>query len=320
MSLAGRNVLISSAGRRVGLVRAFQEAVRPFGGTVIATDCEPELSAACLVADASAVVPRIGGPDFLPATRRIAEDAGVGLIIPTLDPELEAFAGVREAWRHDGLLVSVCDPALVRRCRDKRLTAGLFEELGIPPLREECVRFPRFVKPVDGSLSGDVHVLDTAADLVPRLADRRAFLHQELVDRSVYDEYTIDALYRDDGGLVCAVPRRRIEVRGGEISKGRTEKGALLDFLRPRLAHLEGARGCLTIQVFSAPDRSDRPVIGIEVNARFGGGYPMSDAAGARFAEWLTWEAFDQRSLHYRDDWADGVTFLRFDEHVAVPG
>ena len=58
MSVAVPNVLISSAGRRVGLVRAFQEAVGPHGGRVITTDQQPELSAACQFADVKVRVPK----------------------------------------------------------------------------------------------------------------------------------------------------------------------------------------------------------------------------------------------------------------------
>lgn len=317
MNAAGPNVLISSAGRRVGLVRAFQEAVRPLGGRVITTDHNPELSAACQLSDAYAPVPQIDDPAFLDATLSIAQSHGAGLVIPTLDTELAALASVWPEWSALGIHVSVPDADLVARCRDKRLTADLFQSLGISALKEVTDQFPRFVKPISGSLSQDIHVASSPEDLHPRLEDRAQFVHQELVDTNVYCEFTVDALYSRSGDLVCAVPRRRIEVRGGEISKGRTEKGHLLDMIRTRLARIPGARGCLTIQLFYA-ETMERPLIGIEVNARFGGGYPMSHAAGATFTHWLAEETLAGRPLEYREDWRDGLTFLRFDDQVAV--
>ncbi len=318
MNLAGRNVLVSSAGRRVGLVRAFQDAVRPYGGRVITTDNSPELSAACQQADSAARVPPIDDPEYLEATQAIALEHEAGLVIPTLDPELAAFASVRDEWALKGVHVSVPAAELVTKCRNKRLTAQLFDSLGVQPLREVSDTFPRFIKPVSGSLSRDIHIIHGPEDLHPHMEDRDQFVHQELIDRDLYSEYTVDALYTTSGQLVCAVPRLRIEVRGGEISKGRTEKGPVLEMVRERLSSIAGARGCLCMQFFCSPDRGDLPIIGIEVNARFGGGYPMSHAAGADFALWLVEETFDGQTLDYTQDWEDRLTFLRFDDQMVV--
>lgn len=320
LNALGPNVMVSSAGRRVGLVRAFQEAVRPYGGRVIATDRRPNLSAACQVADANAEVSAIGDPSYVEQTLALAEQHSVGLVVPTLDTELLPLARARESMASRGVHVSVPDTELVVQCRDKRRTAALFESLGIPPLREVTDEYPRFVKPLHGSLSADSHSIPTAAELTPRLADHQVFIHQELIDPSVYTEFTVDALYDRDGHLICAVPRRRIEVRGGEISKGRTEKGPVLDAVRDRLSTVEGARGCLCMQFFHSPVRPERSLIGIEINARFGGGYPMSDAAGATMARWLVEEIIWNRPSGYREDWRDGLTFLRYDDQVIVGG
>ena len=320
MRAAGTSVLISSAGRRVGLVRAFQEAVGPYGGRVITTDRQPELSAACQVSDVSLPVPEIGGLAFLEETLSIARTHGVGLVIPTLDTELALLAAARDDWATEGIHLSVSDPALITMCRDKRLTAQFFASLGVSPIREVSHELPRLVKPVSGSLSKDIHVIHDHGEMRPRLEDRTRFIHQELIDVTAYSEYTVDALYSRTGKLVCAVPRLRLEVRGGEISKGRTEKGPVLHSFRQLLSSLPQARGCLTIQFFHSLRHPDRPLVGIEVNARFGGGYPMSHAAGATFAAWIYNETTLGQELTYTEDWTDGMTFLRFDDQVAVSG
>jgi carbamoyl-phosphate synthase large subunit len=299
------------------LVRAFQDAVAPLGGRVVATDSNPRLSAACQVADGLAEVPPIDDATFLGRTLAVAMENEIGLVVPTLDTELAPLAAVREEWLTNGVYVSVPDADVVATCRDKRLSAALFESLGISALREVDDEFPRFVKPVSGSLSADIHIVHEKADLPLRLTGP-GYVHQELVDRTIYREYTVDLLYSDHGDLRCAVPRRRIEVRGGEISKGRTERGPLLDHITLRMATLPGARGCLTLQVFHAPGVTQRPVIGIELNGRFGGGYPMSHAAGARFTHLLVDEVMRGRASASCDSWESGATFLRYDEQVRV--
>ena len=65
------------------------------------------------------------------------------------------------------------------------------------------------------------------------------------------DEYTVDVLVNRQGRGLCAVPRKRLEVRGGEISKGMTERQESLVALTRRLAEtLPGAYGALNVQVF----------------------------------------------------------------------
>ena len=78
------------------------------------------------------------------------------------------------------------------------------------------------------------------------------------------------------------------EVRGGEVSKGLAMLGPLYDFLSERLKVLKGARGCITLQIFA--NEANNAYYGIEVNPRFGGGYPLSYFAGANYPMWLMQE------------------------------
>ena len=318
------NVLISSAGRRVSLVEIARQAVkaRETVARVIATDADPGMSAACHVADASFAVPRISDADFLGELHAIAVANGVRLIIPTLDTELAALAGVRDAWAEDGIHVAVSDADLIGVFRDKLRTVDFFTERGfaVPATLTDDTTFPRFIKPLAGSLSADIHMCGQTSDVHQSWWDRRAYLHQEAVDQSRFTEFTVDIYCDRDGRTRCAVPRRRIEVRGGEIAKGRTEHGTLEQVIFDRLAHIPGARGCLTAQFFVPNDSPDPgEILAIEVNARFGGGYPLTDKAGAHYVDWLLGEYLDGREPMTTHDWTEGLTMLRFDDAVFVP-
>ena len=206
----------------------------------------------------------------------------------------------------------------VANCRDKRRTAIAFDGLGVSPLREVASEFPRFVKPISGSLSADIHVVLDPAGLHPRLEDRARFVHQELIDRNVYDEFTVDMLYSGQGTW-CA-PCRGDAWRCAGARSPRAEQRRVRSSRRfvARWHTSQEPAAASPCSCSTGPRELDRPVIGIEINARFGGGYPMSHAAGATFAEWLVNEHLLGETLHYRDDWQDGLTFLRYDEQVAV--
>jgi carbamoyl-phosphate synthase large subunit len=130
-------------------------------------------------------------------------------------------------------------------------------------------------------------------------------------------EFTINVYVNRSGECICAVPHWRMEVRAGEVSKGITVKDRrLMDLARAVAEALPGAYGPLNIQCFMDEFGTIRI---IEINARFGGGYPLAHRAGGRFTDWLLAE-LDGKRLSYCDDWIDDLAMLRYDEAVFVSG
>jgi carbamoyl-phosphate synthase large subunit len=315
------NVLLSSAGRRVSLARAFKRELAELapGQKLFATDLCPEMSAACQIADRALTVPRISDPAFVDRLLKLCAENEIGLIVPTIDTELLVLSEARPLFEEIGVSVSVPDPSLVEICRDKRLTADLMTAHGIrtPALMaKDALRFPLFAKPYDGSLSKDTFVIGDPSQMTAAQLANEKLIFMEYISPAEHDEYTIDMYYTREHRLACAVPRLRIEVRGGEISKGRTVKGPLLELLRERFATIDGARGCLTAQCFV--HRTSGEAIGIEINPRFGGGFPLSYHAGANYPRWLIEERFGAPSRNYCEDWEDGLVMLRYDDEIIL--
>jgi carbamoyl-phosphate synthase large subunit len=78
---------------------------------------------------------------------------------------------------------------------------------------------------------------------------------------------------------------------------------------------LPGAYGALNVQVF-VDDPDDLAVI--EINARYGGGFPLSLAAGADFPRWMLEELRGLPSTAAPDGWRAGLVMLRYDAAVFV--
>ena len=57
----------------------------------------------------------------------------------------------------------------------------------------------------------------------------------------------------------------------------------------------------------------------IEINPRFGGGYPLTYFSGANFAKYLIKDYLDEK-LSYFEDWKENLVMLRFDAEVLVDG
>ena len=134
MAPARCTLLVTSAGRRVELINCFRSSAAALGLdlTVIATDLEPPLSAACQVADRSYATPRCTTPECLERLLEICAADAIDLLVPTIDTELEPLAGAAARFRALGTEVSIAAPALVALCRDKLQTAASLAEHGIP--------------------------------------------------------------------------------------------------------------------------------------------------------------------------------------------
>ena len=113
------NVLITSASRKVGLVRAFQSALaRRGGGLVVAVDTSP-LAPALYLADRHFLVPPSTDPHFVDHIVELCHHESIGLIVPTRDEELPIFAAARSRLEQRGRRVLVPSSETVRICQDK---------------------------------------------------------------------------------------------------------------------------------------------------------------------------------------------------------
>lgn len=315
------NILLLSAGRRVSLARAFRRTAEQHGARFICADLRPDLSAACRDNLDSIELLRVDSRFYAEALEKVCEAYEIGLVVPTIDTELAVLAGLRDAFSEAGTSIAISSPDLVEVAGDKRKTAGYFAALGVTSptvYANNAPSYPAIAKPFDGSLSRDVHVLREAAEYTNKIRSIQNLMLAEYLDPAEHDEFTCDAYYDREEKLRCVVPRLRLEVRGGEVSKARTVCNNVVDLFHAKLSTLPGARGCLTFQFFR--NRATGRLYLIELNARFGGGFPLALAAGADYPEWLYAEWVLGEKIPERLNWESGLTMLRYDGEILISG
>ena len=316
------NILITSARRRGKLLYAFQTELKSLipVGHVFAADARPDLSVACDLANQSFTVPRADDPTYSRRLLELCMSHDIGLVVPITDCELPVLARCRGEFAKHGVIVVVSDARFVDMSRDKRIAAQWFRARGLQTPRvinsRADVHFPLFAKPYEGSSSQGAHLIIDAAQLTAQLLDDPRIMFTEYLSPAEYDDYTLDMYYCDDGQLNCIVPRQRIETRNGKVSSGRTARIPALPMLRERFGKVAGARGCITMQILV--HRQSQVVYGIDINARFGGGYPLSYEAGANFPAWLIQEHFFGVRNEFFEGWQNDLTVPRYDEHIIV--
>lgn len=318
------NILISSAGRRVSLVRHFQTALVEFGirGKVIAADLTP-MSSAWHIADKATHAPRFTGGHFIDEMLSICEKEEISLLVPTIDTELPLYSEAKQQFSEIGTLVAVSSPETITTCEDKSRTHAWLKEIGIPTPRQTSVEevlknpnnwpTPLIAKPISGSSSNNVrHIFHH--DQLKTMPYPEIMIVENIASG---DEYTIDVYIDREGKPRCAVPRKRLETRSGEVSKGMTVREPKLQKLASEIASkLPGGFGVINIQAFY--DRQSGHLSVIEINPRFGGGYPLSHHAGALCTHWLIEDCLNLPLSIEPDVWRDGIVMLRYDDAVFI--
>lgn len=283
------NVLFTSVGRRVELVRAWRRAYEALGlgGNIIGLDIDP-LAPALQEVDCPYLVPRLNEPEYVPALVEICRQEQVDLVFPLIDPDIPVLARQRPAIEATGARVAVVAPESAALAADKWATTAFFRRLGLATpgswlpgqVDGTSAAFPLFIKPRQGSAAKNTVRVENPQEL--------AFFLERVPQPMIQaylpgPEITNDVICDLEGEVLAVVSRQRIEVRWGEVAKGVTVYEPAITDACVKIARALPAAGPITVQCLM---EAGVPHF-TEINARLGGGVPLGIAAGVDSPKWL---------------------------------
>ena len=316
------NILITSVGRRVSLVKAFKKSsvILKTESKVFITDLNPKTSPASYFADNSFKIGYFNDTNYIDNLLEICLKNSISIVIPTLDTELVLLSNAKIKFLSKGINIIISSINLIETLRDKITTNLFFNSLDVKTpiiFTKDAIKYPVFLKPLNGSNSKGIYKADNIKEIKPSDLESHNMMLLEYLDNTIYDEYTIDLYYDKNSNLKCAVPRIRLKVVGGESNQGVTRKNEVLEYVINKFNFIEGAFGCLTLQVFSKKSNPS-DIFGIEINPRFGGGYPFALNAGANFPEYILREYLLNEEIDFFNDWKDNCLNLRYENEVVI--
>lgn len=310
-----KRFLVSSAGRRGRLVQLLQQTENNSKTNfVLATDAS-SFAAAGHIADAFEIVPRVDDPEFIPQTLKHAVKHSCGVVIPTIDPEIELFSKNRDVFESSNIDIWASSIETTRLGFDKYLFHEWLIKNDFPSI--PTWNFEEFdqitpetkmvAKPRSGSSSIGVYVYES-----PNQLHRENLTSNYIFQKFIQGiEVTVDFAVSKTGEVLGIIPRRRLETRAGEVSKGVTIYDSKIERLVSNIATtLPGAYGILNIQLILDPITKSISVL--ELNPRFGGGYPLAHISGGNLIKAMN----TNRPIKYGKDWTDGKVMLRYDSEV----
>ena len=316
------NILFTCAGRRTYLLKYFKENMGP-EDKVIATDMQ--LTAPAIqVADVKLQVPAVYDPKYIDITLNICKEQKIDALISLNDLELPILSEKKAKFEALGVTVIVSDPEVIDICFDKYKTAQWVESIGLnapktyvtlasakEALAKGEIAFPLFMKPRWGSGSIGLETIDDMEELniyyhllmkkikktilaTASVGDEYIMIQEKLTGK----EFGLDVMNDLDGNNVGVSVKQKLAMRAGETDKAITvdlpEVRSMGATIGRNLKHI----GNLDVDIMQ---RSNGDYCVLELNPRFGGGYPFSYEAGVNMPkaifQWLKGECVDPSIL-----------------------
>jgi len=311
-------LLFTSIGRRVELLRCFADNEDIY---LIGTDAS-NLAPAAYICDDFCRVPPFGSASYIDALFDICNKNEVSMLIPLHEGEFPVLMQNRKRFEDINCVLLLSSDEVINVCQDKYDTFLFFEKNSIMTpdtfLPDEInlndVNYPMFIKPRDGMGSrfafkvSDEREMEFLINYVPHP------IIQSFIEGT---EYTADVLCDMSGNVISVVPRRRIEVKDGEISKGCTVRNFDMINAVADVAKKLGGVGPLTIQYIINECGN---MHFIEINPRLGGGVPLSIKAGIDYPKILMDMVQGKNVSPMLGDFKDDFYFMRYIDSIYRSG
>ena len=318
------NLLFTCAGRRNYLLKYFKE----IKDTKIFA-CDVSIYAPALyAADEYFIVPEVYDNNYITILLQEAKKRHIDAVFPLNDLELPVLATNKSKFAAEGITVIVPDKEVVDLCFDKLQIKSFAENLTVKSIPtfliiEDALNYQtlnpgcRFViKPRWGSASFGIEYPENNEELIslyPMAKKKleKSFLnfinsgdleHSILIQRKLSgQEYGLDVVNNLNAEYVATFIRRKIAMRSGETDKAETVYDDRLfkigEEIGKKLKHI----GILDCDLFLENDN----IYLLEMNPRFGGGYPFIQFAGANLplalVEWLKGNKTPPGCFDYKD-------------------
>lgn len=278
------------------LVEAFRAAQKARSGVghVIAADVD-RFAPALAMADVKLVAPRTEEAGFASWIEAVCARHAPLLILTLFEPDLFFLEPIRSKLHQLGAILVGMPEQSLEICRDKQRIAEMCAEIGISSPETwagDCSgsipaeRYPLLMKERSGRGSRGQRIIRNPNELAEltnlEFAD---FCLQEMVTGP---EFGLDIINDLEGRFVTVFAREKISMREGETAVARTADPAMFSVVARALSAKLAHQGCMDVDVIV----SGNDVVLLDINPRFGGGYPFSHLAGADLpAALLCWTA-----------------------------
>ena len=337
-----KNLLFTCAGRRNYLINYFKKALN---GNGIVAAADSDINAPALEeADVAFCVPNILDTEYIPKLKEIIKDYEINAIISLNDLELPILSKYRYELESKNTKVIISNEHIIDIGFDKWKTYQFIKKIGlntpktfininkaIEALENGKLKFPVIIKPRWGHGSIGIESPETMKELMlvyelQKIKLKRTVLNkikEKDIESSILiqekldgKEYGLDIVNNFDGKYFGTFVKQKISMRNGETDKAQSVKDADFERVGREIGgHLKHI-GSMDVDAFLV----DNKLFILELNPRFGGGYPFSHEAGANIAavyiDWL--KGYSNEEVLKHINYQDNIIYSKYDRLIQV--
>ncbi|WP_300921187.1 ATP-grasp domain-containing protein [uncultured Dubosiella sp.] len=319
------NILLTSVGRRAYMVKYFKKALEENGKIFVSNS--DDRSIAFKYADESIISPLIYSDEYIAFLLEFCRKKSIDIVISLFDIDLLMLARHKEQFEEIDTKVIVSDPKIVEICNDKWKTYIFLKDNGfhtpisflhiedvMKAISSGKLSYPIVVKPRYGCGSISVAIAYDEEDiryLTKKVNEdiNKTYLKYESAlskDKVIYQaylegqEYGADIINDLNGEIQNIIIRKKLAMRSGETDIAEIVDEPVIKNELNKLGKITKHIANMDCDIFLI---NDIPYI-LEMNARFGGGYPFSHMSGCNLPkaiiEWSEGKPVDKSTLTSR--------------------
>lgn len=296
------NILFTSAGRRGYIISYFKEALKG-NGEIHVSNSNP-ICPSFAYADKTLITPLIYADNYVPFLLAYCKEKSIDAIIPLFDVDLPILAENKYKFEEANIKVIISNKKIIDICNDKWQTYGFLIKHNLPTpktylsleesltdIDRDILKFPLIIKPRFGMGSIGIYEAENKEELkvINNIVTRfikQSYLKYESLKGTDHitiiqeklngQEYGLDIINNLDGVYQNTIVKKKYTMRAGETDCAKTIRDAQLSKFGEKLSQLLRHVCNMDVDII----KNNKKVYVLDLNARFGGGYPFSHIAG----------------------------------------
>ncbi len=316
------NVLLTSVGRRAYMVKYFKDVLGKDGHVHVCNS--DDKTVAFHYADKAVISPLIYNEEYVPFLLNYCKENSIDIVVSLFDIDLPILSKNKDKFEKIGTKVIVSTPELIEICNDKWKTYLFLKENGfnVPKtyltlqktmlaLESGELKYPIVIKPRFGCGSIALSIAEDELALLYYYSRNvrtinKSYLKYEsdsVEDKIIFQElldgqeYGADVINDLNGEFQTVNIRKKIAMRAGETDIAELVCDTEIEKTLERLGKITKHVGNMDVDVFMV----DKKPYVLEMNARFGGGYPFSHIGGCdlpkAIVDWVLGKKVDKNQL-----------------------